>query len=109
LPLALKLPTERRARSVADKLLSQPACIMDQQQPAHEAGLSIRSINCLFSQQTGLSFSHWHQQAKVVASLRWVSEGLPVSEIASLSGYSNVSAYIDVFRQSFGKTPSRFN
>lgn len=107
LPLQLTLPVDRRARNVANELLKNPACALDQTQLAKQWGLSVRSLSRLFTQQTGLSFSQWRQQAKVVTSLQWVLAGLPVSEVALRSGYSNVSAYIDVFRQRFGKTPGQ--
>ncbi|AOR59410.1 AraC family transcriptional regulator [Pectobacterium parmentieri] len=87
LPLELKLPTDRRARNVASELLKNPGCILDQSQLAQKWGLSVRNLSRLFNQQTGLSFSQWRQQAKVVASLQWVLLGLPVNEVASLSGY----------------------
>ncbi len=108
LPLQLTLPSDRRARNVANELLKNPACALSQSHLAQQWGLSVRNLSRLFQQQTGLSFSQWRQQAKVVASLQWVLAGLPVSEVALLSGYSNVSAYIDVFRQRFGKTPGQF-
>lgn len=107
LPLELTLPTDRRARNVASELLKNPASTRDQSQLAQQWGLSVRSLSRLFKEQTGLSFSQWRQQAKVVASLQWVLADLPVSEVAALSGYGNVSAYIDVFRQRFGKTPAQ--
>ncbi len=107
LPLQLMLPVDRRARNVADELLKNPASMLDQAQLAQRWGLSIRTLSRLFRQQTGLSFSQWRQQAKIVVSLQWVLAGEPVSEVAALSGYSNVSAYIDAFRQRFGKTPGQ--
>lgn len=107
MPLQLTLPVDRRARNVANQLLKNPACELDQTQLAQQWGLSVRSLSRLFTQQTGLSFSQWRQQAKVVTSLQWVLAGLPVSEVALRSGYSNVRAYIDVFRQRFGKTPGQ--
>lgn len=33
---------------------------------------------------------------------------LPVSEIATRSGYSNISAYIEAFKGRFGVTPGQF-
>ena len=94
---------------MASELLKNPAGTRDQSQLAQQWGLSVRSLSRLFKEQTGLRFSQWRQQAKVVASLQWVLADLPVSEVAALSGYSNVSAYayIDVFRQRFGKTPAQ--
>ncbi|HGK7508259.1 helix-turn-helix transcriptional regulator [Kluyvera cryocrescens] len=108
LPLQLTLPEDRRARNVANELLNNPGCMLNQAQLAHKWGMSVRNLSRLFNQETGLSFSQWRQQAKILSSLQWVLAGLPVAEIAALSGYSNVSAYIEIFRQRFGKTPGQF-
>lgn len=108
LPLQLTLPEDRRARNVANELLKDPGCMLNQAQLAQKWGISVRNLSRLFNQETGLSFSQWRQQAKVLSSLQWVLAGLSVAEIAALSGYSNVSAYIEIFRQRFGKTPGQF-
>lgn len=108
IPLHLPLPGDRRARNVADELLNNPATVQPQQQLAQRWGLSVRTLSRLFRQQTGLSFSQWRQQAKIVVSLQWLLAGETVSEAAARSGYGNVSAYIDAFRQRFGQTPGQF-
>ncbi|WP_336983239.1 MULTISPECIES: AraC family transcriptional regulator [unclassified Cedecea] len=107
-PLELTLPSDRRARNVAEELLRHPATRLDQAQLAHQWGLSVRNLSRLFNQQTGLSFSQWRQQAKIVSSLQWITSGLPIGEVAERSGYSNISAYIEAFRLRFGKTPGQF-
>ncbi len=104
-PLPLQLP---RARNIADALLAQPDTLQDQAKLAQQWGVSVRTLSRLFREQTGLSFSQWRQQAKVVTSLYWVQAGLPVSEIATRSGYSNISAYIEAFKGCFGITPGQF-
>lgn len=109
LPLRLALPTDRRARNVAELLLAHPDCPDGQAELAKRSGLSVRTLSRLFREQTGISFSQWRQQAKVVTSLQWVQAGVPVNEIAARSGYSNVSAYIDVFRARFGVTPGQMS
>lgn len=107
LPLQLRLPADRRARNIADYLLAHPETPMNQLQLAQHWGLSVRSLSRLFREQTGLSFSQWRQQAKVVVSLQWVLAGESIGEVAARSGYSNTSAYIDVFRARFGNTPGQ--
>lgn len=107
LPVHLTFPVDRRARNVANALLNNPGGAWDQAQLAQQWGLSVRSLSRLFRQQTGLSFSQWRQQAKVIVSLRWVLAGLSISDVALMSGYSNVSAYIEAFRQRFGQTPGQ--
>jgi AraC-like DNA-binding protein len=108
LPLRLMLPIDRRARNVADVLLAQPDALQDQAELAQQWGMSVRTLSRLFREQTGLSFSQWRQQAKVVTSLQWVQAGLPISDIATRSGYSNISAYIEAFKGRFGVTPGQF-
>ncbi|PKE29080.1 AraC family transcriptional regulator [Rahnella sp. AA] len=108
LPLQLTLPEDRRARNVANELLKNPGCVLDQTQLANKWGISVRNLSRLFHQETGLTFSRWRQQAKVLSSLQWIFAGLSVNEVAYLSGYSNVSSYIEIFRERFGKTPGQF-
>ncbi|VDR29560.1 HTH-type transcriptional repressor of iron proteins A [Raoultella terrigena] len=83
----LLLPTDRRARNVADQLLAHPDSPLTQAQLAQRWGLSVRSLSRLFREQTGLSFCQWRQQAKVVTSLQWVLAGEPIAEVAARSGY----------------------
>lgn len=106
-PLHILLPEDRRARNVAEYLLEYPGSTHNQAQLASNAGLSVRSLSRLFREQTGLSFSQWRQQEKLVKSLSLLLAGASVSEVAGCCGYSNVSAYIAVFRQRFGQTPGQ--
>lgn len=108
LPLQLTLPEDRRARNVANELLKNPGCVLSQTQLAHKWGISVRNLSRLFHQETGLTFSRWRQQVKVLSSLQWILAGLSVNEVAHLSGYNNVSAYIEIFREHFGKTPGQY-
>lgn len=108
LPLGLPLPLDRRARNIADELMSSPASELTQEQLASHWGVSVRTLSRIFTKQTGLTFSQWRQQSKIVNSLKWIQEGLPINDVAERSGYTNVSAFIEAFRQRFGETPGKF-
>ncbi len=108
LPLGLPLPIDRRARNIADELMRSPASDLSQEQLASQWGVSVRTLSRIFSKQTGLTFSQWRQQSKIVTSLTLIQQGLSIAEVAERSGYSNVSAYIEAFRQRFGETPGKF-
>ena len=108
LPLGLPLPSDRRARNIADQLMNCPASELTQDQLANQWGVSVRTLSRIFTKQTGLTFSQWRQQAKIVTSLQWIQEGLPINDVAERSGYTNFSAYIEAFRQRFGETPGKF-
>lgn len=107
-PLQLVLPHDRRARRIAEQLLLQPQNTLRQQELAAENGLSIRTLSRLFSEQTGLSFSRWRQQARILASIAGLLRGEPISETAMQCGYENVSAFIAAFKLRFGMTPGAF-
>ncbi|MHC0025517.1 helix-turn-helix domain-containing protein [Enterobacter vonholyi] len=103
--LQLKLPEDRRARNVANVLSKKTGYLLNQTQLAQKWGISALSLSRLFHHETGLTFSLWRQQAKIHLSFQWSFAGLSVNEAAYLSGFSNVSVYIEVFRERFGKTP----
>ncbi len=108
LPLGLPLPLDRRARNIADQLMKCPSSELTQEQLASHWGVSVRTLSRIFIKQTGMTFSQWRQQSKIITSLKLIQEGLTIAEVAERSGYSNVSAYIEAFRQRFGETPGKF-
>jgi len=107
-PLYLALPTDRRARQVAEQLLLAPESAVQQAELASRYGLSVRTLSRLFNEQTGLSFSQWRQQARMLASMGWLVRGESVGETAGKCGYDNVSAFIAAFKLRFGITPGAF-
>lgn len=107
-PLQLLLPTDRRARQVAEQLLLDPHNKLLQAQLVSRFGLSVRTVSRLFREQTGLSFSQWRQQARILASIGGLLRGESVSDTAGKCGYDNVSAFIAAFKLRFGMTPGEF-
>ncbi len=75
---------------------------------SHRYGAGRRTLERLFSRETGLSFGLWRQKARMLDSLRLLAEGKSVTEAALEEGYASVSAFIAAFRQTFGCTPRRF-
>ncbi|MFQ0829578.1 helix-turn-helix transcriptional regulator [Serratia fonticola] len=107
-PLQLPLPQDARLLKIAYGLLNDPANDRQQGEWAAWAGLSPRTLSRRFMQETGMSFSRWRQQARVIRSLEALSAGMPVANVANECGYDNVSAYIAAFRQRFGITPGLY-
>jgi AraC-like DNA-binding protein len=107
-PLQLPLPQDARLLKIAYGLLNDPANDRQQGEWAAWAGVSPRTLSRRFMQETGISFSRWRQQARVIRSLEALSAGMPVANVANECGYENVSAYIAAFRQRFGITPGLY-
>ncbi|MEI8633458.1 helix-turn-helix domain-containing protein [Vibrio sp. PP-XX7] len=106
--LQLPLPVDGRALKIAHALISNPADTRNQTALAKAFGLSTRTLSRLFTEQTGLTFACWRQQARILSSLQLLVKGESVANVAFASGYDNVSSYIAVFRQRFGVTPKSY-
>ncbi len=61
--LQLPLPRDRRARAVAQRLLASPSDQAGMTTLARDAGASLRSLQRLFLQETGLTIEAWRRQA----------------------------------------------
>jgi len=104
-PLLLPLPADARALKVAKTVLKNPADGTTATALARSFGLSTRTLERLFSAETGMRFGLWRQKAKLLESVRVLVESGSVTEAALESGYASVSAYISAFKQTFGCTP----
>lgn len=107
-PLQLPLPRDPRARHVADRLRARPDDPGSVHQLAGAAGASGRTIERIFVTETGMTFGRWRQQARLLHAIRLLAAGNPVTEVALDVGYESVSAFIAVFKSTFGTTPNRY-
>jgi AraC-like DNA-binding protein len=68
-------------------------------------GVGERTLSRLFRGEFGMTFPQWRTQSRLYHALRMLADGLPVTTVAHRCGWSSASAFIDVFRRSFGCTP----
>ena len=108
LPLALRLPTDRRALRVAETLLACPASSESLEAICGTCGASLRTIQRRFLDETGMSVSQWRQLARLMAAAAFLLDGKSVTDAALEAGYCGVSAFIHAFRGKLGQTPSVF-
>jgi len=107
-PLHLPMPVDRRALRIAVALLENPNDNRGLDEWAAWAGLSPRSLSRLFRGETALSFAQWRQLARLTHGLERLADGEPVSAVADALGYASVSAFVAMFRRSFGQPPARY-
>jgi len=106
-PLQLPLPSEARAIKVAQDVLAAPSEPVLLDELARRHGVGRRTLERIFRAETGMSFGMWQQKARLLYSVRALTESRPVTEAAFDAGYAGVSAYIAAFKRTFGCTPGR--
>lgn len=107
-PFQLPLPTDPRARALADRILAEPGAEASLADLAAHAGASLRTIQRLFLAETTLSLEAWRGRARMQQAVVSLSNGAPVTEAALDAGYQSPSAFIAAFKKAFGVTPARW-
>ena len=107
-PLGLTLPPDPRLQRIARALLRDPADGRGLEEWAAWAGLSVRTISRRFVAETSLTFTQWRQRARLMRGLEMLAAGTSVTAVAMDLGYASVSAFIALFRKTFGVTPSAY-
>jgi AraC-like DNA-binding protein/quercetin dioxygenase-like cupin family protein len=106
--LSAPLPSDPRALALAHRLLEAPDERAALAMLAPRAGASLRTMQRLFLDQTGLSLQAWRQKSRLIHAVAALGEGVPVTVAALDCGYDSPSAFITVFRRQFGVTPGRY-
>lgn len=106
--LDLPQPKSARLRLVADHVTADPGERTSHAALARRAGLSVRSLERAFADETGLSLGRWRRQARFLHALRRLGGGAQVKEAAVDAGYRSASAFIAAFRAALHTTPARY-
>ncbi|GAA2431898.1 helix-turn-helix transcriptional regulator [Streptomyces macrosporus] len=104
-PLHLPAPTAPQLRALCDILRADPADSRTLAELGREVGASDRTLSRLFRNDLGMTFPQWRTQLRLHHALVLLAENTPVTTVAHLCGWSSASAFIDVFRRTFGHTP----
>jgi len=107
-PVQLPHPSDFRARKLADRVRANPGDQRPLEVLAMECGASKRTMQRLFAEESGMSFSRWRQRARLVHAMQSLAAGQSVTNAALDAGYSTTSAFISMFRKQLGTTPARY-
>lgn len=108
LSLNAPLPADARLARVCRRIFDSPLITIGLDAAAAEAGMSRRTFTRMFRAQAGVSFGEWRQQVCLIAAIKRLSLGQPVTRIALDLGYASPSAFATAFRRVLGKTPSQY-
>jgi AraC-like DNA-binding protein/mannose-6-phosphate isomerase-like protein (cupin superfamily) len=105
MPTCVSLPLEKRALAVARAFMRDPAEARTMAVVCAEAGVSVRTIERLFRAELGISFELWRRQVRLTKAIELLVAGVSVKEVAFHVGYCQPSAFVELFRRTFGTTP----
>lgn len=107
-PVQLPHPSDPRARRLAELLSADPADRRALRTLSRSCGAGTRTMQRLFAEQTGMSFSTWRQRLRLIYALQSLAAGESVTTVALQAGYSAPSAFIAMFRRQLGTTPAHY-
>ncbi|MFP2768696.1 AraC family transcriptional regulator [Oceanisphaera sp. KMM 10153] len=108
LPLYLPWPDDDRIAHVCRSLTEQPQLSSTAQHWAQQLAMSPKTFHRRFKHCTGVTFGRWRQQARLLLSLEFLAQGMPIMEVALQHGYDSQSAFSAAFKRQFGVAPSAF-
>ncbi|KAF1040280.1 MAG: HTH-type transcriptional regulator NimR [Herbaspirillum frisingense] len=104
----LPMPGDARLQRIAGALVDRPEDDRTLEAWAAWAHVAPRTLSRRFVEETGFSFTAWRQRARLLRALELLAAGRPVTSIALELGYDNASAFIALFKRTFGTTPGRY-
>jgi AraC-like DNA-binding protein len=105
LPTFVTLPREARALAVAQAVLRNPADSKTMAALCAEAGVSVRTTERVFRKEIGIDFESWRRQVRLTKAVELLVSGFSIKEVAYKVGYCQSSAFVEMFRRTFGTTP----
>jgi AraC-like DNA-binding protein/quercetin dioxygenase-like cupin family protein len=108
LPLHLPQPTDARLHRICARLLAAPHDATTLGEWAGRLSVDAKTLQRVFARETGMTFSKWRQQARLLHGLERLATGAKVVDVALALGYDSPSAFATMFKRQFGLPPSEF-
>jgi AraC-like DNA-binding protein/quercetin dioxygenase-like cupin family protein len=107
-PLDLPIPRDERLQKIFKGLSKNPGDSRTLEDWGKTVGATSRTLARLFRSETGMSFTQWRQQLRILEGLRRLAREEPVTTVALDLGYDSPSAFIAMFRKALGTTPGQY-
>lgn len=107
-PQYLPTPTEPLLIAVVRVFQANPADSRTLTELGRQVGASERTLSRLFRRDVGMTFPQWRTHLRLHHALILLAQNSPVTTVAHECGWASASAFIDVFRRTFGGTPGAY-
>jgi AraC-like DNA-binding protein len=105
MPTYVTIPSDPRARAIADAVLGNPTDRTPLATMCESAGASVRTVQRIFRREVGSDFEFWRRQARLMKAVELLVSGRSVKEVSFALGYRQPSAFVAMFRGILGTTP----
>ncbi len=107
-PLMVPMPSDRRGKRLASRLIDNPGTDQSLADLCEECGTSLRTMQRVFSQEIGMPLSRWRNQVVMVHAIQLLASDRTITQISLELGFESVSAFIFSFRKYFGMSPGQY-
>lgn len=107
-PFHVPMPQSERLVRICKAILQDPAQNDALDDWANMAAMGRRTFTRTFRRETGMSFSIWRQNVRLMEALSRLAMGQSVTVVALDVGYSSPSAFTAMFRRTFGVPPTHY-
>ncbi len=104
-PTGIWLPQDPRALAVATSVLRDGKYRRRLVSLCSAAGVSVRTLQRTFRREVGMDFESWRRQVRLMKATELLIAGFSVKGASYAVGYRQQSAFVAVFRKTFGATP----
>jgi AraC-like DNA-binding protein len=104
-PTGVGLPKDQRALTIAQWVLQNPGLHPRLTTMCDSAGVSVRTLERVFLRDVGTDFESWRRQVRLMRAIELLISGSSVKEASYSVGYRQPTAFVTLFRATFGTTP----
>jgi len=102
----LPYPKDSRLLTMLSLIQEEPSNGYNLEEWGKIVGASARTLSRLFKNETGLSYRIWRQRLNIQMAISKLSSGMSITNISLYLGYESPSAFIHMFKENTGMTPS---
>lgn len=107
-PLRLPAAQDDRLRRACDLVAEDLTVSWTLPDLGRAAGAGERTLTRLFRSEFAMTYPQWRTQLRLHRAVRLLADGAPVTAVAHRCGWATASAFIDVYRKTFGHTPGDY-